>query len=110
VATAFERALAWPPGNKAVKEKLDAARLAVYDSVYDVMESGLHIFEFPNSSWLYSDEISGRIAHYTVVYGHSLYIIIPTYPFKCYFYDFYISFNMLLIFNSYILPLNIPFV
>jgi hypothetical protein len=35
---------------KAVKEKLDAARLAVYDSVYDVMESGLHIFEFPNSS------------------------------------------------------------
>jgi tetratricopeptide (TPR) repeat protein len=49
-ATAFERALAWPPGNKAVKEKLDAARLAVYDSVYDVMESGLHIFEFSNSS------------------------------------------------------------
>jgi hypothetical protein len=49
-ATAFERALAWSPGNEAVKEKLDAARLAVYDSVYDVMESGLHIFEFPNSS------------------------------------------------------------
>jgi tetratricopeptide (TPR) repeat protein len=49
-ATAFERALAWSPGNEAVKEKLNAARLAVYDSVYDVMESGLHIFEFPNSS------------------------------------------------------------
>jgi hypothetical protein len=49
-ATAFERALAWSPGNEAVKGKLDAARLAVYDSVYDVMESGLNIFEFPNSS------------------------------------------------------------
>jgi hypothetical protein len=48
-ATAFERALAWSPGDEAVKDKLDAARLAVYDSVYDVMESGLHIFEFPDS-------------------------------------------------------------
>jgi tetratricopeptide (TPR) repeat protein len=49
-ATAFERALAWSPGNEAVKEKLDAAKLAVYDSVYDVMESGLKIFERPDSS------------------------------------------------------------
>jgi tetratricopeptide (TPR) repeat protein len=49
-ATAFELALAWSPGNEAVQEKLDAARFAMYDSGYDVMESGLQFFEYPNSS------------------------------------------------------------
>jgi hypothetical protein len=58
--------------------------------------------------YLYSDEISGRIARCTrplFIYSNSyisFYMLLLN--------DFYISFYMLLISNSYILPLNIPFV
>jgi hypothetical protein len=62
-------------------------------------------------AWLYSDEISGRIARCT----QPLFICsnsgIRIYSFKCYFY---MTFTYLIIyiayFNSHILPLNVPFV
>jgi hypothetical protein len=65
---------------------------------------------FPNPKGRYhliEDEISGRIARCTrplFICSNSHTLLNVT------LYDFYISFYMLLISNSYILPLNIPFV
>jgi hypothetical protein len=46
------------------------------------------------------------VAESPVARGRSLYVLIPIYISKCHLYNFYISFHILLISNSYILPLN----
>jgi hypothetical protein len=50
------------------------------------------------------------MAESPVTHDHSLYVLIPIYPLNILLYDFHISFYILLISNSHILPLNISFV
>jgi hypothetical protein len=47
------------------------------------------------------------MAESPVTHDHSLYVLIPIYPLNILLYDFHISFYILLISNSHILPLNI---